>query len=72
MSGHVRHDVSDVNSVSNYLVPRAMSETMKNKVVMITGAANGIGLECAKLFAQRGAHLMLSDIDESTGKPAVA
>lgn len=45
---------------------------MKNKVVMITGAADGIGFECAKLRAQRGAHLMLSDIDESIGKPAVA
>ncbi len=47
-------------------------EGMKDKVVMITGAANGIGLECAKLLSQRGARLMLSDIDGSAGQRAVA
>ncbi len=45
---------------------------MKNKVVMITGAANGIGLECAKLLSERGARLMLSDVDESAGEAAAA
>ena len=45
---------------------------MQDKVVMITGAANGIGLECAKLLSKRGARLMLSDIDDVAGKEAVA
>jgi NAD(P)-dependent dehydrogenase (short-subunit alcohol dehydrogenase family) len=45
---------------------------MKNKIVMITGAANGIGLECARLLAKRGARLMLSDIDADAGNKAVS
>ncbi len=41
---------------------------MKNlhgKVVAITGAGSGIGRACAVLFAQRGAHLALSDVNEA-------
>ena len=45
---------------------------MQDKVVMITGAANGIGLECARLLSQRGARLMLSDVDEAAGQRAAA
>jgi NAD(P)-dependent dehydrogenase (short-subunit alcohol dehydrogenase family) len=37
---------------------------MKDKVVVITGAASGIGQATAKLFAQEGAIQILSDIDE--------
>lgn len=32
---------------------------LKNLVIVITGASSGIGLECAKLFAQQGAKLVL-------------
>lgn len=32
---------------------------LKNLVIVITGASSGIGLECAKLFAQHGAKLVL-------------
>lgn len=35
------------------------------KVVVVTGAANGIGREMVRAFAQRGAGLALADIDES-------
>jgi NAD(P)-dependent dehydrogenase (short-subunit alcohol dehydrogenase family) len=39
---------------------------MKNltgKVVLVTGAASGIGLECARAFAGRGANLVISDVN---------
>ncbi len=38
---------------------------LSNKVVLITGAANGIGLACAEAFAGQGSRLALADIDES-------
>lgn len=37
----------------------------REKVVVVTGAANGIGLACAHRFAEAGATLVLLDIDES-------
>jgi NAD(P)-dependent dehydrogenase (short-subunit alcohol dehydrogenase family) len=36
---------------------------LKGKVVLVTGAASGIGLECARAFATRGAILVVSDIN---------
>ena len=42
--------------------------SMKNKVVIITGAAAGIGAATARLFARNGAHLSLIDIDEEALK----
>lgn len=39
-------------------------ETMKEKVVMITGAAAGIGLACAEAFAKAGATTILVDINK--------
>jgi glucose 1-dehydrogenase len=37
---------------------------LKGKVAVITGAAQGIGAACARLFAEHGALVMLSDINE--------
>jgi NAD(P)-dependent dehydrogenase (short-subunit alcohol dehydrogenase family) len=37
---------------------------MKDKVIVITGAASGIGLETARLFASKGAKLSLADVQE--------
>lgn len=36
---------------------------LRNKVVIITGAASGIGRATAELFAREGAQLVLNDID---------
>ena len=36
---------------------------LKDRLVLITGAASGIGFECARSFAKRGARLVISDIN---------
>ena len=41
---------------------------MKNKTVIITGAASGIGKASAELFAKQGANVVISDIQEAEGK----
>ena len=43
---------------------------LKNKVALITGAAKGIGQACAELFANEGATVILSDIDDALGQQA--
>jgi glucose 1-dehydrogenase len=45
---------------------------LKEKVALITGAAQGIGLACAQAFAREGASVMLSDRDEKAGREAAA
>jgi NAD(P)-dependent dehydrogenase (short-subunit alcohol dehydrogenase family) len=44
---------------------------MKNKTVIITGAASGIGKAAAELFATKGANVVVSDIQESEGAKVV-
>ncbi len=39
-----------------------------DKVVIITGAAHGIGKAYARRFAQEGAHVVIADIDASAGE----
>ncbi|KAJ8107737.1 hypothetical protein OPT61_g8662 [Boeremia exigua] len=36
--------------------------SLENKVIVITGAASGMGLETARLFASKGAKLSLADV----------
>ena len=43
---------------------------LRGKVAVITGAASGIGLATARLFAREGAHLFLGDVDEDAGRRA--
>ncbi|MFD2518978.1 SDR family NAD(P)-dependent oxidoreductase [Salinimicrobium flavum] len=44
---------------------------MKNKVVIVTGGASGIGEATAVLFAREGASVVVSDIQEEKGKKVV-
>ncbi|MBW8350673.1 SDR family oxidoreductase [Bacillus sp. IITD106] len=41
---------------------------MENQVVIITGAANGIGKGVAKMYAEQGAKVVLADIDVKSGE----
>jgi 3-oxoacyl-[acyl-carrier protein] reductase len=41
---------------------------LKDKVVIITGAAHGIGRAYARRFAEEGAHVVIADIDRDAGE----
>jgi len=50
----------------------AMSFDLQGKVSIITGAANGIGEACARLFAQQGAQVVLADVQVERGQMLAA
>jgi 3-oxoacyl-[acyl-carrier protein] reductase len=52
------------------LVTSALMELIKDKVAIVTGAAAGIGAGVAKLFAEGGAHVFLTDLDGHVKKVA--
>jgi NAD(P)-dependent dehydrogenase (short-subunit alcohol dehydrogenase family) len=48
-----------------------LSMSFENKVVLVTGSGNGIGRATAILFAEKGAKVIVSDIDEKMGSDCV-
>ena len=49
-----------------------MTTSLQDKVVLVTGAASGIGKATALAFAKQGAKLALADLDETGGKETEA
>ena len=45
---------------------------LTDKVIVITGAASGMGEACAHLFAQEGARVVLADRDQTRGRDVTA
>ena len=41
---------------------------LKNKTALVTGAARGIGAAIAKAFADEGAKVIVTDIDDTQGR----
>lgn len=44
---------------------------LENKTAIVTGAGSGIGQSIAKLFAENGARVVVSDVDEKGGQKTV-
>lgn len=53
-------------------ISNALSFGLQGRVVIVTGAANGIGEACARRFAGEGAHVVLADVNSERGAAVAA
>jgi len=49
-----------------------MSDRVRGKAIVITGAAQGIGFGCARLLASEGASVVIADVQKERGEQAAA
>ena len=54
----------------NRPTPEILSKTLKSKVIIVTGAASGIGYATASLLAQHGAQVVVVDLDACKSQEA--
>ena len=45
--------------------------SLEGKVALVTGSGRGLGRECARIFARRGAKVVVVDIDRAAGEETV-
>lgn len=48
-----------------------LSRSMQGSVVLVTGAGSGMGRATAEVFAQEGAHVAVTDVDETSARATV-
>ena len=47
-----------------------MADLLEGKVALVTGAASGIGRACARMLAEKGAKVVVTDVDRKGGETA--
>ena len=60
------------SSVGDGGLDKRMPNRLQHKVVIVTGAAQGIGFGCARMLASEGASVVLADIQKERGEQAAA
>ncbi|KAL5518412.1 hypothetical protein ACEPAH_94 [Sanghuangporus vaninii] len=60
-----------LKQVTSHLTNSYPNGLLNGEVVIVTGAAQGIGRSCALLFAKEGAKVVVSDLDEAKAQKVV-